>query len=169
MFPRHRRRRPPVSPAQLSLPLDCWPSGLDGRLQNPSRSKVPSETAPQARLASSSATRAQRGIVQASSEKANIGYFIRQRQLFWLTCPHMSSIFANVNQNGWRCVSTLPPLSRSPEPVSGEGCAHVGRGSQRRLPAYPVVRNQWRAGLPALRLRRRVRLQDAPPLEMQSL
>src|SRR5262249_33836590 len=93
----------------------------------------------------------------------------RQRQRFALTSA-LSTLINDVNGNRWRQnVFALPPFHSGALAKPSESCPHVGRGSQRRLSAYPLGRYQRRAGLPALPVRRYLQIRNPQELEMQIL
>ena len=168
-FHQQRRSRFRHSPAQFELPLDYSRSEPGARLHNPSRSRVTFPPALQDRLASNSATLWQPGIALVSSKLDNIDKFICKGHPFWLTSS-ISAIIDKVIQKGRPANgATLPPLNRSPDVKSGQGCSHERGRGPRRLQTNPLGFYRRRAGLPALRLLRLLRLQDPRAFQVPRL
>lgn len=151
---------------QLELPLlapVCQP-------RNPARSKRRRSRLSPSRIAKFEEMRARRGTAQVSYPENNDASFLRQDHIFKLTPSLMSFIKADISgKRGQSASATLPSLEKckKPEPISG--CAHVGRGSPRRLQTNPLGLYRRRAGLPALRLPRRLQLQVPARLQVQGV
>ena len=157
---RHHRARTESrslpAPEQLELPFEWKELAFAYRTRNPSRwidrLAQPSPSRPATRRAK----RAQTYIAPASSFLDNIKEKVRQGHPFWLTSP-ISANMVDVIQKGWRLRGpTLPSLGSGKEPELSSGRPHVGRGSRRSLQTNPLERHERRAGLPALRLPRRL-------------
>lgn len=100
-------------PTQLSLPLGCSASALDGQLQSPSLSKRPRSRLLQARLEANLAMLGRLDTVPGSFfETSDVCYF-RQGQRFSLT-PSLSVLIAEVNGNRWpgERVAALPYIGK---------------------------------------------------------
>jgi len=163
------RSLPP--PGQLELPIDYSLSERDALSRNRERSKAKHAQRRQVRPATNRANRAQSGIVRESTSRifANLSKYFCQGQRISLT-PTLSTIITNVNGKRWQgYVSALPPFIGFADLEPRQGRAHGRCGSRRRLPANPLVADQRRTKLPALRLPRRLFLPDPRPVQVQGV
>ncbi len=167
---RDRKSERLAAPAQLELPLGCSPSASGDQPQNHGQSKRRRSRLSPARVAKFQEMRERRGIVPASSPTNSDANILRQGHHFVLT-PALLSLINEVNAKRWASnrVAALPSLETCKEPEPSSGCAHVRRGSPRRLQTNPLGLYRRRAGLPALRLPWRLQLQEPSGFQVQGL